>query len=503
MGSRGRARRIADRPGRVKRAAVARRATFRHPCSPESALTDLVPSLSFLVAAIATAVAVALLVARAAARERLRLQDAALAELRRERDEALARLAALSTRESELRARLAEAETRLAEEREQWEEKRELLAATENKLSQTFDSLAARALEANAESFLRQAKQSFATLQATAEGDLEQRKQAIEAVVAPMREQLAKYEEGVRQLERAREHAYGTLSEQLRTLVGTQQRLEAETGNLVKALRAPQVRGRWGEMHLRRAIEFAGMVDHVDFVEQESVAGDEGSLRPDLKVRLPGGKYVVVDAKAPLDAYLSALEAPDEDQRLAFLREHARQVRDHIRKLTAKAYWAQFDSAPDFVVLYLPSESLFSAALEQDAELIEDAFRQSVLVATPTTLVALLKSVHYGWQQETLAANARQIAEEARKLYDRVRVFGEHLDRVGKGLQAAVEAHNQAAGSFSLRVLPQGRRLEELALAPEKRLEAPRAVDASARELGPGESDDADDADDTGHETPS
>jgi DNA recombination protein RmuC len=425
-----------------------------------------------------------------------REREEALTDAKRERDEALLRIEAASVRESDLRAKLVEAETRLAEEREQAAEKLQLLADAEKKLAEAFSNLAGRALEANAESFLRQAKQSFETLQTAAQGDLEQRRQSVEALVAPMREQLARYEQGVRELERARELAYGTLSEQVRALVSSQEKLQLETGNLVKALRAPQVRGRWGEMQLKRAVEFAGLVDHVDFVEQETTAGEDALQRPDMVVRLPGGKRVVVDAKAPLAAYLDALEARDEDVRLAHLADHARQVRDHVRRLASKAYWSQFDEAPDFVVLFLPGESFFSAALEQDPALIEEAFRQSVMLATPTTLVALLKSVAYGWRQEDLAVNARRIADEARTLYDRVRVFGEHLDGVGKGLEAAVKAHNRAAGSFSSRVVPQGRRLEELALGPEQPLAEPREVELAPRALDAGGGDEADDGSD-------
>jgi len=421
--------------------------------------------------------------ARAKLEERLALREEALAESRASVAEAGGRLTEAAEREAALRSRLAESETRLEEERQQTAEKLELLAAAERKLTETFSALAGRALDANADSFLRQAKQAFETLQAGAAGDLEQRRQAIEGLVAPMREQLARYEAGVRELEKTREHAYGTLSEQVRALVSTQEKLQLETGNLVKALRAPQVRGRWGEMQLKRAVEFAGMVDHVDFVEQTTSAGDDSLLRPDMLIRLPGGKRVVVDAKTPLAAYLEAVEARDEDVRLSRLTDHARQVRDHVRKLSSKAYWSQFDEAPDFVVLFLPGETFFSAALEQDPELIEEAFRQNVMLATPTTLVALLKSVAYGWRQEELALNARRIADEARTLYERVRIFGEHLDAVGKGLEAAVKAHNRAAGSFTSRVVPQGRRLEELALGPEQELSEPREIELSPRAL--------------------
>jgi DNA recombination protein RmuC len=465
-------------------------------------------SLLRLVAAVAAAVGFALLLrrvvrrrleqavavaraeaetARAKVEERLALREEALAEARAAAAEAAAKLDAAVARESELRARLVESETRLAEEREQAAEKLALVADNEKRLAESFANLAGRALEANAESFLRQAKQSFETLQASAAGDLEQRRQAVEAMLGPIREQLAKYDSGVRELERAREQAYGTLSEQVRAMLSTQDRLQTETGNLVKALRAPQVRGRWGEMTLKRAVEFAGLVDHVDFVEQATVAGDEATLRPDLVVNLPGGKKVVVDAKAPLAAYLEAVEARDEDARLRHLADHARQVRDHVRKLAAKSYWSQFDEAPDFVVLFLPGETFFAAALEHDPQLIDDAFGESVVLATPTTLVALLKSIAYGWRQEQLARNAREIAGAARELHERVRVFSEHFATVGRGLAQALKGYNSAAGSLSSRVFPQGRRLEELGAGGGKPLAEPEPIDAAPRELTAGD----------------
>jgi len=424
---------------------------------------------------------------RAKLEERLSLREEALAESRTALADAGRRLAEATERESTLRSRLAESETRLEEEREQATEKLALLADAERKLSETFSNLAGKVLDANAESFLRQARQAFETLQASAQGDLEQRRQAIEGLIVPMREQLARYEAGVRDLEKARESAYGTLSEQVRALASSQDRLQLETGNLVKALRAPQVRGRWGEVTLKRAVEFAGLVDHVDFVEQETTATEETILRPDLVVRLPGGKRVVVDAKAPLASYLEAIEARDTDERLRHLVDHARQVRDHVKKLASKSYWSQFDDAPDFVVLFLPGESFFAAALEQDPALIDDAFTESVVLATPTTLVALLKSVAYGWRQERLAENAREIAAAARELYDRTRVFTEHFASVGRGLGQAIRGYNAAAGSLVGRVFPQGRRLAELGAGGDKELAEPEAIDAAPRELAAGE----------------
>lgn len=343
---------------------------------------DLLPILAAAAAAIALAALVGWIVsrrtaqavavaraegeaARAGVEERLRGREESLAEARRDLQEAASRAAALAGEASDLRARLAAAEARLAEEREHSGAKTALLDEARQRLADVFANLAGQALATNNDSFLSLAEQRFATLQAAAAGDLDQRRQAIDAALAPLREQLGRYETAVRELEQRRESAYGGLSEQIRGLLTSQERLQSETGNLVKALRAPQVRGRWGEMQLKRAVEFAGLVDHVDFLEQETAATEDATLRPDMVVKLPGGKQLVVDAKAPLAAYLDAVEARDEDQRRRHLIDHARQVRDHIKKLAAKSYWNQFENAPEFVVLYLPGETFFSAALEQ------------------------------------------------------------------------------------------------------------------------------------------
>jgi len=419
---------------------------------------------------------------------------------RAEHAAALARaqtVAELGERETALRTRLVEAETRLEEERRRADEKVALLQEAEAKLGDAFSRLAGRALEANAESFLRQAKQSFETLQATAQGELEQRKQAIEGLLAPIKDQLGRYESGLRDLEKARQVAYGSISEQIKGLLTSQDGLLRETGKLVTALRRPEVRGSWGEMHLRRAVEFAGMLEYVDFTAQVTVDGDDGRLRPDLVVHLPGGKSVVVDAKAPLDAYLAAVEATTDEAREAALKRHARQVRNHLDRLSGKAYWKQFDEAPDFVVLFLPGDAFFSAALEQDSALIEDSFKQNVLITTPSTLVALLKTVHYGWRQEAIARDARAIHAAASTLYDRIRVFTEHFARIGKGLDDAVNAYNAAVGSYERSVLPQGRRIERLGATKERVLAEPERIEHARRDLpasGAAENDDGEDA---------
>ncbi len=431
-----------------------------------------------------------------ATRERLRGREEQLDAARDELAAARQRLDETAERAGELQSRLAESETRLAEEREQAAEKLALLRDAEQKLADSFARLSQEALAANADSFLHLARQNFQTLQTAAQGDLEQRKQAIEALLAPFREQLGRYEKGVQQLESLREQAYGMLTEQVRGLAASQEHLVRETGRLVSALRRPEVRGNWGEMQLRRAVEFAGMLEHVDFTPQESIDTADGRLRPDLVVRLPGGKQVVVDAKAPLDAYLAAVDATEEEARKGHLVRHARQVRTHLGRLAEKRYWEQFDTAPDFVVLFLPGEAFFSAALEYDPGLIEDAFRQSVLVATPATLVALLKTVAYGWRQEAIAENATAISAAARELYERLTIFADHFAAVGKGITQAVNSYNRAVGSFESRLLPQARRFEELGPAGERKLDAPAPVATAARGLATaGEPDEGSPAD--------
>ncbi len=298
------------------------------------------------------------------------------------------------------------------------------------------------------------------------------------APVDPIHDALARMDAKLHDLERDRAHARGALDEQLRALAAGQERLRDETGALVAALRQPQARGRWGELQLRRVVELAGMTAHCDFVEQPSVATGDGLLRPDLVVHLPGGKQVIVDAKAPLGAFLDAYEARNEATRTTALAAHARLLREHVRRLSAKAYWDQFDAAPDFVFLFLPGEHLYGAALEADPSLLEEGARQSVLIATPTTLIALLRAVAYGWQQERVAEDARAVAQLGRELHRRLETFSEHLQRVGTRLRGAVGAYNDAVGSFERRVLPGARRLGEHGVVPvERELPALERVD--------------------------
>lgn len=382
-----------------------------------------------------------------------------------------------------LQARLAELETRLVEQRKAADEKLALLDQARLKLSDAFQALSADALKSNNQAFLDLARATLETFHKQANGDLEKRQQAIDELVRPLKESLAKVEQNVQELERKRAEAYGSLTEHLRSMSSTQAALQRETANLVRALRAPSVRGRWGELQLQRVVELAGMVEYCDFTTQESVATEGGALRPDLVVRLPGGRNVVVDAKTPLQAVLDAIEAPDDDARSAALAEHARQVRAHLEQLGRKAYWDQFSPAPEFVVMFLPGETFFHLALQQDPELIEAGANRRVLPASPVTLIALLRAVAYGWRQEQLAQNAEEISRLGRELYERIRKLGEHFEKLGRGLESSVRAYNDAVGAIEGRVLPAARRFRELGAAGGDELPAPAEIDMAVRKL--------------------
>jgi DNA recombination protein RmuC len=373
---------------------------------------------------------------------------------------------------------------RLQNREQQYRDLQAALDDARQKLADTFKALSADALQANNQAFLDLAKATLERTQEASRGDLELRRQAVADLVKPVRESLEKVDSRLRELEAARTAAYAALSEQVRALLETQAQLRSETGKLVTALRAPNVRGRWGEMQLKRVVEMAGMLEHCDFDSQQTVSTGEGRLRPDLLVRLPGGKNIVVDAKAPLEAYLAAAEASDEGTRRARLQDHARQVRAHMAALGRKSYWEQFDPAPEFVVLFLPGESFFSAALESDPSLIEAGAAQRIVLATPTTLIALLRAVAYGWQQEGLARNAVEISRLGKELYKRLADLSTHWARLGKNLDRAVEAYNSATGSLESRVLVTARKFIELETgAFGVEIEAAEPVDTRARAL--------------------
>ncbi|HEY7784081.1 MAG TPA: DNA recombination protein RmuC [Pyrinomonadaceae bacterium] len=382
-----------------------------------------------------------------------------------------------------LRCENVELKAALEGERRAASERKEAFQQATEELAEKFKALSRDALKDNNQSFLELARSTMERFQATAKQDLESRQLAIDQVVKPLKESLEKVDGKIGEIEKARAGAYSELREQVRALASSHSQLHAETGNLVKALRAPHVRGRWGEIQLRRVIELAGMLEYCDFTEQETVFTEDGRVRPDVIVRLPGNRTIVVDAKVPFDAFYESISTTDDEIRSARLKEHARLVRTHVASLSRKSYWESVQPTPEFVLLFLPGETFYSAALENDPKLIEDGVGQGVIIATPTTLIALLKAVSYGWRQEQMATNAQEVSKLGKELYDRLRVFTNHLADMGKGLDRALDSYNKGVGSLEARVLVTARKFKERGAIAGDGIEILEPIDKSTRAL--------------------
>lgn len=376
-----------------------------------------------------------------------------------------------------------ELQARIKDQEDLQKERELAFEAANSKLTAAFSELANQSLKANSENFLRLAEQNLNTHQERAKRELGEREQAVENLVKPIRDALQQSQRQISELEKSRSEAYGSIRSQLETMQLNQRALTEETQNLVKALRRPEVRGRWGEITLRRLVELAGMVEHCDFQEQvHNVDGDK-IMRPDMIVSMPDQRELIVDVKTPLDAYLAAAEAKDDAQRDLHLKRHARNLRDHIRKLASKGYWDQFSKSPEFVILFIPGDQFLSAALNEDPELIEFALSQQIILATPTSLVALLKAVAYGWRQLALAENAEEIRRLAEDLYARLGTFVTHLNKVGRNLASSVEHYNRAVGSLERKVLPGARKFVELGIRPKKEIESAEPLESLPRKI--------------------
>ena len=384
---------------------------------------------------------------------------------------------------SSLREKNTELATRLEVEQLNNNEKIEALEKTRAQLSDTFTALSSQALKNNNEEFLKLAQENLKQYQSQAVNELDKKEKAIEHLLNPIKESLSKTEQQIQNIEKDRKESYGALHKHLETMAHTQSTLQDETRKLVTALRRPEVRGQWGEMTLKRLAELAGMVEHCDFYEQEQVRTDEGALRPDMIVRMPDGREIVVDVKTPLDAYISAIEAVDDSERQVHLKRHTQNVKQRINELADKAYWNQFKNAPDFVVLFIPGDQFLSAALDQEPAILENALARQVILATPTSLVALLRAVGYGWRQEQLAENAEHIKTVGEELYGRLQTFTEHLQKVGRSLDTSLKHYNSAVGSFDSRILPSARKFNEMGIAADKKINSPNQVETAVRQI--------------------
>lgn len=362
------------------------------------------------------------------------------------------------------------AETKLEEAHKNLDEQKKLLEHAQEKLTTAFQAISGESLKSNNKAFLELAKESLGIVLTDAKGEFSKREESLKNIIRPLEDSLKRYEVRINDIENARIDAYAGLESQIKMLISSEQQLQKETGNLVTALRRPEVRGRWGEVTLKRVVELAGMSEHCDYTEQVSVTTDEGRLRPDMIIHLPAEREIVVDSKVSLDAYLDAVVADDEEIKKSLIMKHAQQVRRHMRSLSEKGYWDQFTKAPEFVVMFMPGESFLSAALQMDHALIEDGMESKVIIATPTTLIALLRAIAFGWRQEQIARHAQEIADLGKEIYDRFQPFLEHVNKVGLNLSQAVAAFNRMIMSLERRVMVSVRKFRELGAAGDKEL---------------------------------
>ncbi len=373
--------------------------------------------------------------------------------------------------------------TTLEIERNASKEKLQALENAREQLTNTFTALSSQALKNNNEEFLKLANENLKKFQNTAKHDLTEKEKAIETLIKPIKEALEKNQQQMHTIEKDRKHAYGALQQQLESMSLSQSALQSETRNLVQALRRPEVRGQWGEMTLKRLAELAGMVEYCDFYTQESIKTEDTVQRPDMIVRMPDGREIVVDVKTPLDAYLTAVEASSDEERDIALQRHCKNVKQRVNELASKAYWNQLKNTPDFVVLFIPGDQFLSSALDYDHGLLEDALSKQIILATPTSFVALLRAVAYGWRQEQLAENADKIRDIGEELYQRLAVFSEHLSKLGKSIETSTKHFNNAVGSFDTRILPSARKFKELGINEKKSISQPEQIETATRSL--------------------